>query len=224
MQTRKLVVSFSGGADSTTLLYEAIHMRGKENVQPVYFFYGQKHAPGEREAVKSIAAHLGISIPELAIDLKQFGRSPLTDHSMPVPTKEQNKQASTVVPFRNTMFLVMAAAYATVNEFDDIGLGPTREDLPEYPDCRPAYIDAMQAALRLADRHHHLNIETPYIDMWKSDVIEIGLELGVPYGLTHTCYNGVWQTPCRECDACHEREDSFMANGIVDPLLQVKKA
>jgi len=222
MQTRKLVVSFSGGADSTTLLYEAIHMRGKENVQPLYFFYGQKHAPGEREAVKAIGKELGIAIPELGIDLKQFGRSPLTDHSIPIPTKEQNKQASTVVPFRNTMFLVMSAAYATVNDFDDIGLGPTREDLPEYPDCRPAYIDAMQWALRLGDRHHHLNIETPYIDMWKSDVIEQGLSLNVPYHLTHTCYNGVWQQPCRECDACRERADSFTANGVVDPLLLSK--
>ena len=218
MQNRKIVISFSGGADSTTLLYDAIEMRGINNVQPLYFFYGQKHAPGEREAVKAISQELGIYVPELLIELKQFGRSPLVDFSTPVPTQAEGKQASTVVPFRNTMFLVYAAAWVTVNGFDDIGLGPTLEDLAEYPDCRPAYFEAMQAALRLADRHHHLTLEVPYIDLRKSDVIEMGLALKVPYHLTHTCYNGVWQKPCRTCDACKEREASFHANGMVDPL------
>lgn len=117
------------------------------------------------------------------------------------------------------MFAVMAAAYATVHGFDAIALGPTMEDLPEYPDCRPEYFDALQRALRLADRHHHLDIVTPYITTWKKEVITIGLGLDVPYHLTHTCYEGRWLDPCRMCDACKEREASFLANNTTDPIL-----
>lgn len=217
----KVLVSLSGGADSVTLLYDAIEQYGRKNVGGVYFYYGQRHSPGEQEAINAIADCLLMTYQTINVDLSQFGRSPLTDMNLSVPAQEEKKQGITVVPYRNTMFLVMAAAKATVEGFDTIALGATYEDLAEYPDCRPVYFDAMQKALRLADRHHHLRIWTPYVDMRKRDVIALGKDLYVPYEFTHTCYEGVYQKPCRKCDACKEREQSFLDNGIVDPLLQL---
>lgn len=217
--SKKVLVSFSGGADSTTVLSFAYHIYGKQNVQPVYFYYGQKHYPGEWNALAALKQKMGFTAHRLDIDLKQFGRSTLTDPNVDVPNQDEGRQASTVVPFRNTMFLVHLAAKAVVEGYDIIALGPTFEDLAEYPDCRPAYFESMQQSLRLADRHHHLQIWTPYVAMKKAEVIKQGLQYRVPYEWTWTCYNGVWNKPCRTCDACREREASFNENNLEDPLI-----
>ncbi len=219
MPYENIAIAFSGGADSTTLLYDALDRLGPDRVFPVYFSYGQRHGPGERKAVAAITQQLGIEYKVIEVDLAQFGRSPLTDPNIKMPAQTENNQAITVVPFRNTMFLVMLAGYATINKIDSIALAPTMEDLPEYPDCRPEFFEAMQRALRLADRHYHLAIEVPYATMWKKEIIKIGMQLEVPYDLTHTCYEGRFKDPCKVCDACKEREASFVANGIFDPLL-----
>lgn len=216
---KRILVSFSGGADSTTLLYHMMQMYGVDSVEAVHFEYGSRHQMAEREAVTALAKATDKKIRTLSFDLVQFGRSCLTDPDQDIPAQHDMRQASTVVPYRNTMFLVNLAAIATVENFDIIALGPTFEDLAEYPDCRPEYFKAMQYALRLADRHYHLQILTPYITWRKSDVIELGLDMKIPYQLTHTCYEGHYLDPCRVCDACREREDSFSANGIVDPLI-----
>ncbi len=215
----KVLVSFSGGADSITLLYKAIALHGKENVQPVYFHYGQQHAPGEQEAVKVIDDLLGLDTLHFKFDLTQFGRSALTDPNIAVPAQSEKNQGITVVPYRNSFFLLHAAAYAVTHDFDIIAVGSTFEDLAEYPDCRPAFFDAMEVALRLGDRFHQLRIWAPYLDVRKKDVIAEGLDMEVPYKWTWTCYLGKWDCPCRICDACKEREASFEANGIKDPLL-----
>jgi len=216
---KRVLVSFSGGADSTTLLYSCLENYEQENVKPVYFNYGQRHYPGEIEAVRSICAKEGLIPKEFKFDLTQFGRSPLTDPNIKVPTQAQKNQAITVVPYRNSFFILHMAALAVVEGYDILALGSTYEDLAEYPDCRPEYFDQMQSVLRLADKHYHIEIYTPYVDVLKKEVIKEGLALGVPYELTHTCYEGRYQDPCRVCDACKEREASFEANDEQDPLL-----
>ena len=216
---KKVLVSFSGGADSTTLLYSCIEDFGKENVKPVFFSYKQRHYPGEIEAVRVICDEVGLQYKFFDFDLKQFGRSPLTDPNIKVPTQTQKNQAITVVPYRNSFFILHMAAFAVVEGYDILALGSTFEDLAEYPDCRPEFFDQMQTVLRLGDKHHHIEIYTPYVDVFKKEVIAEGLELKVPYELTHTCYEGRYQDPCRVCDACMEREASFKANNVRDPLI-----
>lgn len=218
---KRVLVSFSGGQDSTTVLYRCIREFGKEQVHPVHFYYGQRHYPGEAKAVVMICGILGMEHEQIDFDLSQFGRSVLTEHDKKIPAQSEHKQGSTVVPFRNTMFLVHLAAKAVTEDFDVIALGSTYEDLAEYPDCRPEYFKAMEHALRLADRHHHLEIYTPYVDVKKSDMSLEGIRLlKVPYEWTHTCYGGEWKKPCRVCDACKEREASFEAIGMIDPLIK----
>lgn len=216
---KRVLVSFSGGADSTTLLYDCFARYRKENVEAIHFDYGQRHAEGERRAVVAIEKHAQKYIETLGFDLKQFGRSPLVDMDLAVPAQAEKKQGITVVPYRNSMFLVLAAAYATVHEFDTIAFGATYEDLAEYPDCRPDYFSAMQHAMRLADRHYHLEIFVPYNSIRKKEVIKRGLQVRAPYELTHTCYEGHYLKPCHVCDACCEREQSFVDNGVTDPLV-----
>ncbi len=215
----KVLVSFSGGADSITLLYKAIALYGKENVQPMYFHYGQRHAPGEQEAVKALSDKLGLNTLHFKFDLTQFGRSALTDIDIDVPAQSEGRQGITVVPYRNSFFILHAAAYAVTHDFDIIALGSTFEDLAEYPDCRPEFFSAMLTTLRLGDRHHHIELWTPYANVRKKDVIAEGLDMEVPYEWSWTCYIGKWNYPCRICDACKEREASFEANGVKDPLL-----
>ncbi len=217
--SKRVLVSFSGGADSVTLLYKSIELFGKENVQPMYFYYGQRHAPGEQQAVKEVCNLLGMKPLRFEFDLTQFGRSALTDSNIAVPAQSEKNQGITVVPYRNSFFILHAAAYAVTHDFDIIALGSTFEDLAEYPDCRPEFFDAMEKSLRLGDRFHHLIIWAPYADVRKKDVIAEGLDLTVPYEWSWTCYLGKWDHPCRVCDACKEREASFEANKIKDPLL-----
>ncbi len=217
---KRVLIAFSGGQDSATVLYRCISEYGKANVHPVHFYYGQRHYPGEHRAVLKICDLLDIEHEQIDFDLSQFGRSVLTDRNAKIPTQSDHKQGSTVVPLRNTHFLVHLTTKAVVEDFDVIALGPTWEDLAEYPDCRPEYFDAIQKALRLADRHHHLQIYTPYIDVRKKDMSIEGLRMKVPYEFSWTCYNGIWDQPCRLCDACMEREQSFKDIGIVDPLIK----
>jgi len=219
--SNRVLVSFSGGADSITLLYKSITWYGKENVQPMYFHYGQRHGPGEQEAVKAVDKLLELNTVHFTFDLTQFGRSALTDPTIPVPAQSEGRQAITVVPYRNSFFILHAAAYAVTHDFDTIALGSTFEDLAEYPDCRPIYFDAMQTALQLGDRHHNLMLWAPYSTVRKKYVITEGLRMKVPYEISHTCYEGVYMKPCRVCDACKEREGSFLDNGITDPLLTI---
>lgn len=217
---KRVLVSFSGGADSSTLLYHCFGKYGKENVKPVYFNYGQRHYPGEINAVRAICAKENLIPKEFKFDLTQFGRSPLTDPNIKVPTQAEKNQAITVVPYRNSFFILHMAALAVVEGYNVLALGPTYEDLAEYPDCRPIYFEQMQVVLRLADKHHNIELYTPYADILKKEVVAEGLILEVPYLLTHTCYEGRYQDPCRVCDACKEREASFEANDEMDPLVK----
>ena len=213
---RKAVVTLSGGADSATVLYLAL--RECDEVHAISVNYGQRHRR-ELTSAKALCAH--VKVKHVIVDfpaLGSFGGSPLVDTTVEVPSQKDMQQSSTVVPYRNTFLITLAAAYAHSVGFNVVYAGPTYEDLANYPDCRPEYIDALQKALRLGGTIHELEICTPFITTTKDKVVEIGIQLGVPYAYTWTCYKG-GEYPCLECDACRERMASFKKNGISDPLL-----
>ena len=216
MSSSGAVVCYSGGCDSLTLLHVAMndYVYDKSKVHAVSFDYDQRHIK-EIEYAKKVCDNLKISHFIYDINLS-FGRSPLVSREIEVPDQTENKQQLTVVPYRNTMFLVTAAAHATIYDFDTIYLGAVREDQAAYPDCRPAYFDSMQQALRLGDFNHLLNVETPFVTMPKSEVIHMGVNgFSLDYSDAWTCYKG-GEIHCGTCDACVERKRSFAEAKIVD--------
>lgn len=210
------IVLLSGGADSTTILMQA--MAECRDVYAISIFYGQRHKR-ELTAAKNICEECKIPHEIINFDaLSTFSNSPLVDPDVNVPDQADGEQAKTVVPYRNTFLATIAAAYAHKVGANVIYMGPTWEDLANYPDCRPEFYRALQQTLRLSGPIHELEIRTPFIDMNKTEIIRIGARIGTPYELTWTCYNGQ-KRPCMKCDACIERMDSFYDNGLRDPIV-----
>jgi 7-cyano-7-deazaguanine synthase len=221
---RRTVVLLSGGLDSTTTLAIA-HKDGFE-LNALTFAYGQRHEV-EIAAARLIAAHYRVARHViLPIDLRQFGGSALTS-DMPVPKDRSPEEMAaripvTYVPARNTVFLAFALAWAEVLQAADIFIGVNALDYSGYPDCRPEFIDAFQRLANLATKAgvegQSFTIHTPLIHLSKADIIRRGLELGVDYGLTSTCYdpsaNGV---ACGRCDACLLRLKGFAEANSTDP-------
>jgi len=210
------VVALSGGADSATLLYLAL--TECENLHAVSVNYGQTHIK-ELECARKLCKTVQVPHTIIDFDLTCFGGSPLTDKTLNVPAQSDNKQSVTVVPFRNTFLATICAAYCKQHNLNTIYMGATYEDLANYEDCRPVFFDALEELLLLGGTIHDLNIETPFIDTKKSEIIRLGYnKFSVPYQDTWTCYKG-GDYPCLECDACRERIESFIVNGIRDPLI-----
>ncbi len=219
------VVLLSGGLDSTTTL--AIAKKDGFSPYALSFLYGQRHA-AEIEAARIIAERMGVvQHIVLPIDLRQFGGSALTA-DIPVPkdrSLEDMDQAIpiTYVPARNTILLSFALAWAEVLGANDIFLGVNALDYSGYPDCRPEYIHAFEAMANLATKaavegRQKLRIHTPLIHMSKADIIRRGLELGVDYSLTTSCYDpGSTGAACGRCDACLLRAKGFAEVGMQDP-------
>jgi len=214
----KALVLLSGGMDSTTLLYYVMNMNYDE-VYTVTFDYGQRHC-SELMAVENIVKLNNLSNKLLKVNLKQLGGTPLTDLEIPVPNQDEHKQSNTVVHARNSIFLSMSAGYAEAMGIDDIYYGATREDFENYPDCREEYVHAISQALSQGTNIR--GVYAPFVNLKKSQILEIGFKLKVPYELTYTCYNNEYPA-CRKCDACVERALAFGELGINDPLLTVKK-
>jgi len=216
MRENRAVIALSGGADSATMLYLAIATC--HEVHAISVNYGQRHKK-ELECAKALCQELNIKHTIIDFDLTQFGGSPLVDFSMGVPAQADMKQATTVVPYRNSFIILLAAAYAKANNLNTIYIGATYEDLANYEDCRPVFFDAFENAARLGGTIHDLKIDTPFIDMTKERIIQLGHHrLSVPYEKTWTCYEG-GDEPCMQCDACRERMEAFRLNGIYDPLI-----
>ncbi|MEM2001480.1 MAG: 7-cyano-7-deazaguanine synthase QueC [Candidatus Methanomethylicaceae archaeon] len=211
---RKAVVIFSGGPDSTTLLYLTIK-RGYR-AYPITFDYGQI-AKREIEAAKKIAEGLGLDlkIVDLSV-LKEIylGATSLVDESMPI-TKEFSGQL--VVPFRNGVMLSFAVAYAQSIGAKYIFYGAQGSDEPYYPDCRESFVRAFQRAARLGT-DSKLVIKAPLTKMKKSDVIRLGKELGVPFEMTWSCYKG-GERHCGVCESCINRKKAFLEAGVLDPTV-----
>jgi 7-cyano-7-deazaguanine synthase len=219
------VVLLSGGLDSTTTL--AIAQTDGFEVSALSFRYGQRHQ-NELDAARRIAARFGVTRHIIVpIDLRQFGGSALTS-DLEVPKDRPLDEMAhgipiTYVPARNTIFLSFALAWAEVLEASDIFIGVNALDYSGYPDCRPEYIEAFQRLARLATKagvegRQRLTIHTPLIHLTKAEIIHRGLDLGVDYGLTTSCYDpspdGI---ACGRCDACLLRLKGFAENGLRDP-------
>ena len=221
----KSVVLLSGGLDSTTTL--AIAKDQGFEVYALSFIYGQRHS-GEIDAARRIAKRMGaIQHVVLPIDLRQFGGSALTS-DIPVPKDRPLEDMghgipATYVPARNTIFLSFALAWAEVLGANDIFLGVNVLDYSGYPDCRPEYIEAFTRMANLATKaavegRQRLRIHTPLISMTKGQIIRRGLELGVDYAMTASCYDpSIDGAACGRCDACLLRLKGFAENGISDP-------
>lgn len=224
--TRRAVVLLSGGLDSATVL--AIAKSQGYECYALSFSYGQRHA-WELEAAKRVAVSLGAKEHRIAeIDLRAFGGSALTA-DLAVPKGRAVEEMShgipaTYVPARNTIFLSFALAWAEVLEASDIFIGVNALDYSGYPDCRPEFIAAYETMANLATRagvegKQRLKIHTPLIAMSKAQIIAKGVELGVDYGLTSSCYDpSPVGKPCGQCDSCLLREKGFRENGIEDPV------
>ena len=223
---KKAVILLSGGLDSATCLAIA-----KDNGYAPYalsFRYGQRHE-FELDSARAVAKALGTKDHViLDIDLRIFGGSALTDE-IEVPKDRDDLAISNVIPVtyvpaRNTIFLSFGLAYAETLGANDIFIGVNALDYSGYPDCRPEYIASFQNMANLATKSglegkSPLTIHTPLIDLTKSDIIKMGLALGVDYGITHSCYdpnqNG---HSCGHCDACQLRLKGFDQVGLSDPL------
>jgi 7-cyano-7-deazaguanine synthase len=216
----------SGGLDSTTTL--AVARSEGFALYALTFRYGQRHDV-EIEAARRVAAALGVvQHVVVQIDLRLFGGSALTDDDIAVPRDRALDQMGesipvTYVPARNTILLSYALAWAEVLGANDIFIGVNAVDYSGYPDCRPEYIAAYERMANLATKaavegRQHLTIHTPLITLTKRQIIQKGLDLGVDYALTRTCYDPSPQgEACGHCDACLLRLKGFSDIGIEDP-------
>jgi 7-cyano-7-deazaguanine synthase len=229
-QPKKAVVLLSGGLDSATVL--AIARTEGYELYALSFSYGQRHI-FELEAASRVAASIGVAGHRTAtIDLRIFGGSALTDE-IDVPKGRSADDMShgipiTYVPARNTIFLSFALAWAEVLGSSDIFIGVNALDYSGYPDCRPEFIEAFEKLANLATKagvegRQQLKIHTPLIALTKAEIIAKGIELGVDYGLTSSCYDpSTSGEPCGQCDSCLLRQKGFRENGIEDPLTYEK--
>ncbi len=223
---RNAVLLLSGGLDSTTLLAHAID-EGFD-VHAMTFRYGQRHAT-EIEAARRVAAAYGVRDHVIVdIDLRTFGGSALTS-DIAVPKDRDVSDTNdkgipiTYVPARNTIFLSFALAWAEVLNAGDIYIGVNALDYSGYPDCRPEYIAAFEAMANLATRSgveatNRIHIRTPLIALTKAQIVRRGLELGVDYSITQSCYDPAESgAACGHCDACQLRLKGFAQAGSADP-------
>ncbi len=220
------VVLLSGGLDSATVA--AIAASEGFQVNALSFDYGQRHR-WELEAARRVAQSLGVANHRIAtIDLRVFGGSALTS-DIEVPKGRDSAEMEhgipiTYVPARNTIFLSFALAWAEVLGASDIFIGVNALDYSGYPDCRPEFIAAFEKMANLATKAgvegtQILTIHAPLMQLTKSQIIRRGIELGVNYGLTSSCYDPDEKgAPCGECDSCFLRKKGFRENAIEDPL------
>jgi 7-cyano-7-deazaguanine synthase len=227
MTARPAVVLLSGGLDSATVL--AIARAEGYDAHALSFRYGQRHTV-ELDAAARVAGALGAARHIVAdIDLRAFGGSALTDDALAVPHHDSADELGgeipvTYVPARNTIFLSFALAWAETLGSQDIFIGVNALDYSGYPDCRPEFIRAYEQMANLATKagvegRQRLTIHTPLIALTKAQIIVRGLELGVDYGLTHSCYDPAGDRACGTCDSCLLRQRGFAELGLTDPAL-----
>ena len=224
----KAVILLSGGLDSSTVLYLA-----KSEGYDCYalsFDYQQRHRR-ELVAAKTIATAVGVIAHQVvSFDLSLWGGSALTDSQIALPQDRELSAMSesipvTYVPARNTIFLSFALAYAEAISASRVYIGVNALDYSGYPDCRGDYIDAMRTVFRLGTKQGRegdpIEIITPLIDLKKTEIIQLGNRLGVPWQKTWSCYSGD-EVPCGTCDSCLLRLAAFAELGLVDPAQNLK--
>lgn len=232
MREKSAIVLLSGGLDSTTTL--AIARAEGYALHAMTFRYGQRHE-AEIEAARRVAAAVGVVAHAVVdIDLRVFGGSALTSDAAVPKGRSAEEMASgipsTYVPARNTIFLSFALAWAEVIGAEDVFLGVNALDYSGYPDCRPEYVAAYEAMANLATRagvegRQRLRVHAPLIALTKAAIVRRGLDLGVDYSITRTCYDpGPAGEACGGCDACALRLKGFAENGLADPAPYLGRA
>ncbi len=226
-ENERCVVLLSGGADSTTLLACAVNERGSENVEALSIVYGQTHVR-EVESAKKIAAHYNVRLRVLDLTpvFSSCNSSLISTSTENIPHTEYSEQlkhthgapVSTYVPFRNGLFLSAAASMAQSCGASVLMYGAHSDDAAgnAYPDCSEDFVSAMAKAIKLGSGGE-LELLAPFVGLNKASVIARGLELGVPYELTWSCYEGA-DVPCGVCATCRDRRAAFAVNGARDPL------
>ncbi|NRB78541.1 MAG: 7-cyano-7-deazaguanine synthase QueC [Saccharospirillaceae bacterium] len=224
MANKKAVVLLSGGLDSVTVLAMA-QQQGYE-CHAMSFDYGQRHS-SELIASAKIAKQSGVEHKIVPLNLRLIGGSALTD-DIDVPDYEPDSDEIpvTYVPARNTVFLSVALGWAEVLEADAIFIGVNAVDYSGYPDCRPEFIQAFELLANLATKAgvegKKLSILTPLIDLTKAQIIQKGLDLGVDYAQTISCYQADDHgKACGVCDSCVLRKQGFIAAGVKDPTIYI---
>ena len=216
---KKAVVILSGGMDSTTAAF--IAKKERFEIIPLHFNYGQRTEKKELESFNKICDYLGIT-NRYIIDIpffKQIGASALVDETLEVPTDGIKPGIPiTYVPFRNGIFLSIAAAIAEKEGAEAIFIGVVEEDSSGYPDCREEFIENMQKAINSGTKPEtKIEIKTPLIHLKKEDIVKKALEVGVPLELTWSCYKEEDEA-CGVCDSCRLRLKGFEKAGIKDPI------
>lgn len=216
----KVLLILSGGMDSATLL--AWHLARGDEVHALSFDYGQRHFR-ELDAAQDLSEWYGV--PWTRIDLFGFADkvpgSSLTDHSMETPVGHYaaDNMKGTVVPSRNAIMLSVAFGIAAAQGMDAVSFGAHSGDHTIYPDCRRPFIEALETALNLGvwvDKR--IEILAPFLTLSKIDIVRLGDNLGVPYNLTWTCYEG-GEKHCGLCGACQERKEAFAEAAVEDPTI-----
>ena len=231
-KSEKGLVLFSGGIDSTTCL--AIAREQGYALYALSFNYHQRHRV-ELEAARRVASVFGVALHMvLDLPLDRIGGSALTD-DLEVPKdvsldEMHNRIPVTYVPASNTIFLSLALAWAEVLKVENISMGVNALDYSGYPDCRPEYVKAFETMANLATKETvegkmRIRIHTPLIELTKGQIIQRGLELGVDYSLTHSCYDPDAEgRGCGHCDSCLLRKKGFAEAGAPDPTLYAPSA
>jgi 7-cyano-7-deazaguanine synthase len=221
------VCLLSGGLDSSTTL--ALARRDGFDCYALSFDYGQRHRVELESAARVAHSLRAVQHLVVRIDLRVFGGSALTsDIAVPkgrAPSEMTADIPITYVPARNTVFLSFALAWAEVLAASDIFIGVNALDYSGYPDCRPEYIEAYERMANLATKtgvegRTHIRIHTPLIRLSKAEIVKLAAELGLDFGLTHSCYDpDSAGRPCGQCDSCVLRRKGFEEAGMVDPLV-----
>jgi 7-cyano-7-deazaguanine synthase len=219
-EPKRAVILVSGGLDSTTVL--AMAKAAGYACYTLSFDYGQRHR-AELFAAERVSVALGdVEHKLVKLNLDSIGGSALTDTSIAVPEEATEGIPITYVPARNTVFLSIALGWAEVLGASDIFIGVNAVDYSGYPDCRPEFISAFEAVANLATRAgvegQPLTVHAPLISMGKGDIIRAGIELGVDYALTVSCYQATAQgLACGKCDSCRLRAQGFKDADVKDP-------
>jgi 7-cyano-7-deazaguanine synthase len=217
---KKAVILLSGGLDSATIL--AVARRDGYTCHALSFAYGQRHRAELDAAARVVQAQGAAEHKTVALDLSAIGGSSLTDASIPVPDHPTEGIPSTYVPARNTVFLAVATGWAEVLGAQDIFIGVNAVDYSGYPDCRPEFIEAFQKVANLGTKAgvegQGMRIHAPLVKLSKAEIIKLGMDLGVDYGLTVSCYTADTQgRACGVCDSCRLRRQGFADAGLADP-------
>lgn len=216
----KILLSLSGGIDSTTLLAYLLDRR--HSVTAVSFKYGSKHNKYENKAARDIASHYGVELIELDISQAMVNIQSslmLSGDKIPEGHYAGETMKQTVVPARNMIFLSIMAGIAESRKLDGVAIGVHAGDHAIYPDCRPEFIFFMGESIEAATGGQIKYLFAPFVNDDKGAVVQAGMKLDaqIPYHLTRTCYKDQ-AIACSKCGSCVERLEAFQINGLVDPI------